>query len=209
MIWLDPYIDPRVQQAVVAGLFLALGWVVNGWATRRREDRARADRVRDVQRALFAEIGNNVANLGSESQLRTETGGLIERMEEDPDFTPFIPRERGDMVFHAALEDLSVLPRVTIDPVVAYYAQISAIAALAEDMREADFRALGPTRRRAIYRDYVEMKVQALRYGQLATHLITVFAREGKEAAEIEAVRLRSGVPVPRVSSPAADPSGR
>ncbi|MGR3541206.1 MAG: hypothetical protein ACU0BS_07235 [Hasllibacter sp.] len=195
--WLNPIIDPRVQQAIVAGLFLALGWVVNGYVTRRREDRMRAERVRDLQRALFAEIGNNVANLGSEAQLRAETGHLIERMEADPDFTPFIPKERGDLVFHSALEDLSVLPRVTIDPIVAYYAQINTIAAMAGDMRDADFRALGPERRRAIYRDYVEMKVQALRYGRLATYLIAVFARDGKDAAEAEADRLRSGVSIP------------
>lgn len=193
-------LDSRIWQAVVAGAFLALGWVVNGARERRAARRLRAERLRDLHRALFAEIGVQVTNLGSEARIRADAAPILARMEEDDRFVPFIPRERADAVFRSALEDLSILPRVTIDPIVAYYAQLSALAALAEDMRAEDFRYLGAERRRAIYADYVEMKVQAFRFGRIATHLVHVYAQDGKAVAEEKAAALK--VIAPPVSGP-------
>ena len=184
-------LDPRIWQAVVAGGFLALGWVVNGSRERRAARSLRAERLRDLHRALFAEIGVQVTNLGSEARIRADADALLDRMEAEEGFVPFIPRERGDTVFRSALEDLSILPRVTIDPIVAYYAQLAALAALTEDMRGAAFGRLAPDRRRAIYLDYVEMKVQAFRFGRIATHLIYVYAQDGKDVAEKKAAALK------------------
>ena len=200
-------LDPRIWQAVVAGTFLALGWVVNGARERRSARTLRSERLRDLHRALFAEIGVQITNLGSEARIRADADALLERMEASARFVPFIPRERGDTVFRSALEDLSILPRVTIDPIVAYYAQLAAIDALAEDMRAPEFGRLAPDRRRAIYLDYVEMKVQAFRFGRIATHLIYVYAQDGKGVAEEKAAALK--VIDPPVSSPDAGPSGR
>ena len=184
-------LDPRIWQAVVAGAFVALGWVVNGARERRATRSLRAERLRDLHRALFAEIGVQVTNLGSEARIRADAAPLLERMEADEAFVPFIPRERGDAVFRSALEDLSILPRVTIDPIVAYHAQLAALAALTDDMRGAAFGRLAADRRRAIYLDYVEMKVQAFRFGRIATHLIYVYAQDGKDVAEQKAAALK------------------
>ena len=184
-------LDPRIWQAVVAGAFVALGWVVNGARERRATRSLRAERLRDLHRALFAEIGVQVTNLGSEARIRADAAPLLERMEADEAFVPFIPRERGDAVFRSALEDLSILPRVTIDPIVAYHAQLAALAALTDDMRGAAFARLSADRRRAIYLDYVEMKVQAFRFGRIATHLIYVYAQDGKDVAEQKAAALK------------------
>ena len=49
-------IDPRVWQAVLAGLFVAIGWIVNGAQNRREATRLRREQREDVQRALVAEI---------------------------------------------------------------------------------------------------------------------------------------------------------
>ena len=193
-------LDPRIWQAVVAGAFVALGWVVNGARERRAARALRAERLRDLHRALFAEIGVQVTNLGSEARIRADAAPLLERMEADEAFVPFIPRERGDAVFRSALEDLSILPRVTIDPIVAYHAQLAALGALTDDMRGAAFRRLAADRRRAIYLDYVEMKVQAFRFGRIATHLIYVYAQDGKDVAEQKAAALK--VIDPPVSGP-------
>ena len=195
MAWPDPSIDPRVQQALIGGAFLALGWVVTAWAGRRAAVRARADRVRDLQRALLAEIGTTLANLGSEQRIKQETDAILTRMRADPGFVPFIPRERGNTVYAAALEDIALLPGVTVEPVVAFYAQAAALAALADDMRTPAFARLAPERRLEVYEDYAQMKRQALFFGQAAVHLIAVHARDGEAAAEREADRLRRSDP--------------
>ena len=206
MLVLEPPIDPRVQQALVGGAFLALGWVVTAWAGRRAAAVARTERVRDLQRALLAEIGTSLANLGSERRIAEETGAILKRMRGDPGFVPFIPRERPHAVYAAALEDIALLPGVTVEPIVAYYAQAAALAALAEDMRAPAFARLAPERRLRVYEDYAEMKRQALLFGKAAVHLIGVHARDGEAAAEREAGRLwRSGLPREAKGQPKVD----
>ena len=203
MLVLEPPIDPRVQQALVGGAFLALGWVVSAWAARRHAARERAERVRDLQRALLAEIGTALANLGSEGRIAEETGAILKRMRDDPGFVPFIPRERPHAVWSEAVGKVALLPQVTIAPIVAFYAQAAALAALAEDMRAPAFARLDPDRRLTVYEDYAAMKRQALQFGRAAVHLIAVHAREGEAAAEREAERLRRvGLP------PDTDPPG-
>ena len=207
MAWLETSIDPRVSQALIGGAFLAAGWVVSAWAGRRAAAQARAARVADLQRALLAEIGTSLANLGSESRIAEETGIILARMRAEPGFVPFIPRERANAVYAAALEDIALLPGVTVEPVVAFYAQAAALAALAEDMRAPAFVRLAPERRLRVYEDYAEMKRQALLFGQAAVHLIQVHARDGEPAAEREAAQLRrSGLPPDAApSSPTGD----
>ena len=146
MLWPDPSLDPRIQQALIGGAFIAAGWVVTALAARRAA-RARALRVADLQRALLAEIGATLATLGSEARIERETGDVLARMRAEPDFVPFVPRERPHAVYAAALEDIALLPGVTVGPVVAFHAQAAALAALAEDMRAPAFARLAPERR--------------------------------------------------------------
>ncbi|MGR3757104.1 MAG: hypothetical protein ACU0AT_07765 [Tranquillimonas sp.] len=208
-------LDPRIWQAFVAGAFVALGWLVNGWQNRAAQrqrhdedlerDRARrAERIRDVHRALYAEIGAYLHNLGSEAQLDGFREAMLDRMR-DPAYLPLIPSEREQTIFAAIVGEIHVLPRTTIDPVVLFHRQLGAIAALIDDMRSDAFARATSGQRQAIYSDYIEMKKQALRYGEYALRLITVYADHGAEAAKDEERRINaeSG----RVSSPAADPS--
>ncbi|MGB3243095.1 MAG: hypothetical protein WBB25_01060 [Sulfitobacter sp.] len=200
-------IDVRVWQAVVAGAFVAAGWLVNGWQNRRDAAALRAEKLRDYHRAIFAEIGATLANLWGDENLRSTADGIISQMRGDPEFVPFIPREHGDYVFNALVGDIHILPRRTIDPIVAYYSQIKAIAALADDMRGHAFREMSQTRRIAMYSDYVEMKEQLVQYGLFATKKIAAFAEGGNAAAD--KVKAPSNVAAPkRVSTPDAGPSG-
>jgi hypothetical protein len=199
MGWLGG-IDARIWQAVVAGAFLALGWWVNGWQNRREAAAAKRERLRDVHRALFAEIGATLANLESEAALEAHRDAVLARMCRDPEFVPFVPKEHGATVFRAIVGDIHVLPRVTIDPIVAYYSQLSAIETLVEDMRSPGFRRLAQERRQAVFADYIEMKRQAFAFGNHALRLIDLYARAGKAAAE--AARAD-------ISNSAAGPSGR
>ena len=197
-------IDVRIWQAIIAGAFVAAGWLVNGWRSRREAAALRAEKLRDYHRAIYAEIGATLANLWGDENLRKSADALTKRMEEDPAFVPLIPREHGDFVFNALVTDIHILPRRTIDPIVAYYSQIKAIGAHADNMRGEAFRAMTQDRRIKMYADYVEMKEQLLQFGVFANRLIKAYADGGDAAAERTARQITS----PPVSSPGADPSG-
>lgn len=193
-------VDARIWQAVIAGSFVSLGWIYNGRQNRRNATALRTEKLRDFHRALYAEIGTNLANLWDEKRLDSYAAGLIERMSEDDTFVPFIPREHNDHTFDALIGDIHILPRHTIDPIVAYYSLVKAIAALADDMRGEGYKAMSQDRRIAMYSDYIEMKKQALQFGRFANAMITAYSEGGRDAALAEARRF---------NTPAAGPSGR
>ncbi len=192
--------DARIWQAVVAGVFIGLGWFVNGWLVRRDAAALRAEKLRDMHRAIYAEIGNYLANLWDEARLDTYADAMLERMRNDADFVPFIPREKSDALFESLTPEIHVLPRYTIDPIVAYYSQVRAIASLIDDMRGEGFKAMSQDRRMAMYADYIDMKKQALQFGRYANAMITAYAEGGADRAKAEARRF---------SSPVADQSDR
>lgn len=167
MTWSAAILDPRVTQALIAGAFVALGWVVNGRANRRRAAELRAKRVRDMQRAVFAEIRAYLAVL--ERDHLAEYGARIAtRIEAEPDYFPVIPTEHNDAIFRALVSEIHVLPRDVIDPVVLYYSQINAIGAMIEDLRSLQKPQIGAMRAAAMYRDYIAMKLGAMELGEAA-----------------------------------------
>lgn len=135
-------------------------------------------------------------NLSSERRIEAYALGMIERMRADETFIPLIPREVNDFTFDSLVADIAILPRQTIDAVVAYYSQVKSIAAMVEDMRGDAFRQIGQGRRIAMYRDYIEMKKQALLFGRFANAVIAAYAESGREGAdrEIERFNTRAAV---------------
>ncbi|PTW49789.1 MULTISPECIES: hypothetical protein [Rhodovulum] len=214
-------LDARIWQAIVAGAFVAIGWIVNGWQNRRVAAALRAERTRDVHRALYAEIASCLANLESPEALAAYRDAMAARMREDAGFVPLIPRERNDTVFRALVAEIHILPRVTIDPVVSYYSQLFAIEAMIADMRGERFRALEPERRIAMYEDYIALKVQAFHDGHFALRMIEAFARDGRKGAMDEEARITREIAAgidtagaaaraaSRISNPGAARSGR
>lgn len=184
-------LDPRIWQAVVAGGFVALGWLINGWRARREAASLRAERLRDVHRALYAEIGANLSNLVDAETLDRERDAGLARIAEAPEdapYVPFIGRESRDQIFQAIVSDIHILPRTSIDAVVPYYAQIAAISAIIEDLRGPTYASLSKDRRMQVYADYMAMKQQALTFGNHALRMITAYAAKGAEyAKELEA----------------------
>lgn len=162
--WLDQFLSPQAQQAVIAGLFIAAGWYVVARQTRRREAKARAERVRDVQRAIFAEIRAYVGALRDED-LAGYGEAMAERIENEPGFVPIIPMESNDAIFRAIIGDLHILPRDTIDPIVVYYSQLNAITASIADLRALDPSKVKPQEAAQMYRDYIAFKREALMLG--------------------------------------------
>jgi hypothetical protein len=190
--------DVRLWQAAIAGLVIATGWLTTAIFTEQGKVRHKAERLRDYHKAIYAEIGNSVDALWNEGKSQEHVDAMVVRMEAEPDFVPFIPREQHDHIYDAVVQEIDVLPRQTIDAIVAYYGQIKAIGALANDMRGAGFAALGPDRRVLMYRDYGEMRKQAFAFGQYALQLILAYSNGGADAADAV---------IKRVSSRVADPS--
>ncbi|MBN2906324.1 MAG: hypothetical protein JXJ18_06430 [Rhodobacteraceae bacterium] len=202
-------LDARIWQAILAGAFVAFGWLVNGWQNRREAAALRAERLRDAHRALFAEIASNLANLRSVEALTGYRDDLIARMRADPGYVPLIPRERNDTIFRALIAEIHILPRVTIDPIVSYYNQLFALEALIEDMRGERFKTLEQERRIAMYSDYIDLKTQALNDGQYALRMIAAYAKGGPAAALQEEARAAQEPGADALSTPDVDPSGR
>ena len=182
-------IDTRVLQAIIAGGVVALGWLVAGWQARREATRLRAEALRDAHKALFGEIRNACADYWAEGEADAHAARVFARMEADAGFTPFVPREVHDRVFVALLPRIDVLPRQTIDAIVAFYALVASIAALVEDMRGDRYPTLEAERRIAVYRAYVGMRQRAFAVGQNALKLIDAYAHGG--AAEADRVMRR------------------
>ena len=168
---LDDILSPQAQQAVIAGVFLAARWWVVAWQNRRRDDRLRAERVRDVQRALFAEIRAYLAVL-QRDDVAAYGARIAERITSEPGYFPVIPSEKNDAIFNAIVGEIHVLPRDTVDPVVLYYSQLNAIVAMIADLRTLDLARIGPERAASMYRDYIAMKVEAMEMGYSALDAI-------------------------------------
>ncbi|APE42877.1 hypothetical protein BOO69_05150 [Sulfitobacter alexandrii] len=188
VIWLTlplmGQIDPRVSQAIIAGLVIATGWLTTAIFAEGGKARARAEKTRDYHKALYAEIGNTLESLWEADSSEQYVTALIERMREEEGYVPFLPREQHDHVYNAVIAEIDVLPRQTIDAIVAYYSVIKAMSALVDDMRGETFRTLDADRRIAIYSDYVGMRKQAFVFGKHALRLIRAYSDGGRKAAD-------------------------
>ncbi|OAN77726.1 hypothetical protein A8B82_12520 [Sulfitobacter sp. EhC04] len=188
LIWLAlplmGQIDPRVGQAMIAGLVIATGWLTTAIFAEGGKARARAEKLRDYHKALYAEIGNTLESLWEADSSEQYVNALIDRMRKEPNYVPFLPREQHDHVYDAVIAEIDVLPRQTIDAIVAYYSLIKSLSGLAEDMRGDTFRTLDAERRIAIYSDYVGMRKQAFVFGKYALKLILAYSDGGSAAAD-------------------------
>ena len=158
---LDQILSPQAQQAVIAGAFLAAGWWVVALQNRRRDATLRAERVRDVQRAIYAEIRAHLAAL-ERDEIAVYGAAIAHRILTEPSYFPVIPTEHNDAIFQAIVADIHVLPRDTVDPIVLYYSQLNAIGAMIADLRALDLARVGPDRAVGMYRDYIAMKIEAM-----------------------------------------------
>ncbi|WP_107844821.1 hypothetical protein [Litoreibacter ponti] len=156
-----------MPQAVVGGLFIALGWVFNGWQNRKRDRRRRLERVQDVQTALIAEIDHYVMTLKL-FDLSATWSRIVGAMEEDAKYIPVVPSERNDTVFSALIAEVHVLPEEVIQPVVGYYNQVFAVEAIIDDLRSDLFREMDQVQRIGMYTDYIALKQEALARGEVA-----------------------------------------
>lgn len=181
-------LDARIWQAVIAGAFVALGWVVNGMQERRSKAALRAEKLRDFHKALFAEIRTTLAALNEDDP---SVGARIAASITDAN-KPFIPLEQHDRVFRTVLEDIDILPRQTIDAIVGYYGQISALEAMTKDMRTAAAGDMSGDRYAEMYRDYLKMRRTCFAWGEYTLELISAYSTGGADAADAKARAINS-----------------
>lgn len=177
-------IAPQVGQAMIVGLVVAVGWLTTAIFAEGGKARSRAEKLRDYHKAIYAEIGNTLESLWEADTSDDYVGVIIERMRVEDGYVPFVPREHHDHVYNAVISEIDILPRQTIDAIVAYYSLIKSLAALADDMRSDTFRTLEKERQIAIYSDYVGMRKQAFVFGKYALRLILAYSKGGVAAAE-------------------------
>lgn len=189
-----------IWQGLIAGLVIASGWLTAAIFNELGRARLKSERLRDYHKAIYAEIGTALNTLWDGGQSEIYVRETLDRMASDADFVPFIPREHHDHIYDAIVGTIDVLPRQTIDAIVAYYSQTKAIAALSDDMRGDRFQTLAPPRRIAMYSDYASMRQQAFAFGQFALELIKCYSDKGAAATEA-LIRARA------VNSPVVDPS--
>lgn len=198
-------LDDRLWAAIVAGLVITAGWLTSAIFGELGKSRDKAEKLRDYHKALYAEIGNTLNSFYANGHAEEEFQTVVQNMEKDDNFVPIIPKENHDFVYNALIEHIEVLPRVTIDAIVAYYSLIKSLAAQAEDMRGKRFQGidLDQNRRIAMYKDYFETRKNAFKFGQHALALISEYAKNGAEAAE-KLSKKRSN---PTINSQDAAPS--
>lgn len=186
-------LDERIWQALIAGVVIATGWLTTAIFTEIGRTKERAEALRDAHKALYAEIGHTLDAFYGGGEAEREASEIAAHMRSHPDFVPFIPKETHDRVYSALLERIEILPRQTIDAVVAYYSVIQALQAFSEDMRGQTFKDLGQDRRIAMYEDYGQMRLRAYTLGQYALSVISAYSKGGADAAE--AVIARTNIP--------------
>ena len=164
--------DGSVAAALIGAAVFGVGWLMTDQRDRRVERARRRSQIADIQRALLAEISAHVHQL-EVNRLEAHREDMLGRMRQDPGFVVLVPADTHETVYRSLLPDIHLLPGPTVGPVVLYYNQIIAIANLAADIRSDRYASISAERRAAIYGDYIEMKIVALRMGQDAIAALT------------------------------------
>ncbi len=154
---MNAWIGPAIVAAVISSIVSAFGWYVSWRTTVGLEKLRRAEKVRDFQIALRAEIRSELHNLQShDSSAILE--GVRERYRSEPGYSVLVPRPVNHTVYTALVPELHLLPEAVIDPIILYYRQRDTIENLVADIRDDTFRSLAPDRQLAMYEDYLKLR---------------------------------------------------
>ena len=140
--------EPQIWQAVIAGLFIAAGWLVTAEVGRHTERRQQAQRRSDIGRALRSEIYSFRWQLADGLDLGEATkrlGAIRDAMAiriENEDLVPFVATEHNDTVYRTVLPEIHVLAEDAIAAVVRFYDVLKNVEDLGADLRTASYAAL-------------------------------------------------------------------
>ena len=168
-----------MEPALIAVVGAVVGILLTNGIRLVLDARARAERVRDIQTALRAEIRSHRRSLEvfSEGTVQSE---VLTHIEAEAGYSPFVNREVDPFIFDAIVGEIHVLPGAVIDPVVLYYRQWRILGMLAEDMRSASFAQLPQARKAALYADYRNLGLYAIDLGKDAVDVLNASLDDGK-----------------------------
>ena len=123
------------------------------------ETARRQEKIQDFQTALSRTsaapvIGFEQIDLDRHLE---EMVAQIESAPEGRDYTPFVPREPGSLLWPSVSQEVHILPNEVIDPVVLFFSQLETVRHFVDDLRSDRFAALERARKIAMYQDYVRM----------------------------------------------------
>ncbi|MEM6438374.1 MAG: hypothetical protein AAF763_01580 [Pseudomonadota bacterium] len=168
---------PTIVAALI-GASTALAGMAAGWVAatvdRRREARAEAARRRALRRSLRAEI-HVQSRAASDVDFGAMADAVERRLQEEPDFTPFVPlRDRGWMMSQVR-EQLGLLGDEEAEAVLSYYGVVRAVESFERDLRSDAWAALETERKAQAFRHMLEMQATEAR---LAERAISALASE-------------------------------
>lgn len=173
----------QVVGVFITGLLAVLSLIVSLGAARRREaktreaererdgrlhqtelarqDARRAERIRDVQLALRADIkivASHLRTVDFDAKRSAGVDLILASEGESPGYTPFVPELTEPMLWKSISTDIPILPRAVIEPVVLFYDQREALRLFVGDLRSEIFKELDARRKAAMFESYVEMQ---------------------------------------------------
>ncbi len=104
-----------MDAALIAIVGAVVGILLSNGIKLVLDARGRAERVRDIQTALRAEMRSHRQTL--EVFLDEQRGAnVIAQIMNEPGFSPFVPHEVSPFIFDAVAGDIHMLPGSVIDP---------------------------------------------------------------------------------------------
>lgn len=152
------WVGPALVAAVIAALVSVAGWFVTARQTLALERGRRAEKMRDFQIALRAEIRSELADIEA-YDLDEEFAKVVARYESDPDYSIFLPNAARHSIFDVIVAEIYILPEHVIEPVVFYIRQREVIDGVRSDIRAPAFRVLAKKTQMEIYRDYLNLRI--------------------------------------------------
>ncbi len=114
------WLGPAVTAAVIAALVTITGWIVTQRNVLRLDRERRAEKVRDVQIAITAEIRSNISR-HLDVDLDAHLAAMLARLQSEKAFVPIVPKYHASTIFDALLKEIHVLDGSVIGIVVDYY----------------------------------------------------------------------------------------
>ena len=161
-----------MEPALIAVIGAVVGILLTNGLKLWLDARARAERVRDIQTALRAEIRSHrhaFELLGSEAEWRAAVSEMAAS-----ELIPFTPQKPPPFVFDAIVGEIHILPGAVVDPVVLYYGQYATVRATIDDLRDPQVKELDPLRRANMFNDYFVVSAYALQLANEAIEAINL-----------------------------------
>lgn len=204
----------RVQQAIIAGTVVSLGWLMTFVFREGSELIERTQRGRDLQKALRAEIEDYFEALddGNNDETINSLRARFELAKTDTAAFPFFPLVSEPVIFNTLSKDVHILPEMVINNTIRFYSMLTDVRLFAEDFRTDNFERLSAERKLLAFEDYIEMRASCCLFAYEAMEKLDTSLNEVVTDADLSAEKMRQAERAAAVKSwinnPVADLGG-